>query len=43
LHEQGGDSAHAVSDYTEALDILNALGERVFAPRIEQTLAKCSR
>ncbi|HEX8036702.1 MAG TPA: AAA family ATPase [Ktedonobacterales bacterium] len=43
LHEQGGDSAHAVADYTEALDILNALGERVYAPRIEQTLAKHSR
>lgn len=42
LHEHGGDSARALSDYTEALDILNTLGERVYASRIEQALAEHS-
>lgn len=43
LHEQCGDTARAVLDYAEALDILHALGERVYAPRIEQALGKHSR
>lgn len=43
LHDQWGDGARAVSDYTEALDILHTLGECVYAPRIEQALRTGSR
>ena len=43
LHEQHGDGDHALSDYAEALDILHALGERVYAPRIERALSNHSR
>ena len=43
LHEQYGDGDRAMSDYTEALDILHALGEQVYAPRIERALSNRSR
>lgn len=43
LREQHGDDASAISDYSEALDILHRLGERVYAPRIEQALSQIAR
>lgn len=38
VHEQHGDDTRARADYAAALDILHALGERVYAHRIEHAL-----